>query len=117
MKRRACLALAAGSAALPRARAAAERGAGRKVLRLPIPTPETTLDPVQTNSDLRTSEILSHIFEAPLTYDYLARPARLALSTAAAMPEVSADGKVFTVRIQPGILFADDPASAASRAS
>jgi ABC-type transport system substrate-binding protein len=82
----------------------------RKTLRLPIPTPETTFDPVQTNSDLRTSEILSHIFEAPLTYDYLARPARLALSTAAAMPEVSADGKVFTIRIQPGILFADDPA-------
>jgi ABC-type transport system substrate-binding protein len=110
MKRRDCLALAAGSAALPAARPKEERGAGRKVLRLPIPTPETTLDPVQTNSDLRTSEILAHIFEAPLTYDYLARPARLALSTAAAMPEVSADGKVFTVRIQPGIFFADDPA-------
>jgi ABC-type transport system substrate-binding protein len=110
MKRRDCLALAAGSAALPAARPAAEGGGGRKVLRLPIPTPETTLDPVQTNSDLRTGEILAHIFEAPLTYDYLARPARLALATAAAMPEVSADGKVFTVRIQPGILFADDPA-------
>ncbi len=89
---------------------------GRKTLRLPIPTPETTLDTVQTNSDLRTSEILAHIFEAPLTYDYLARPARLALATAAAMPEVSADGKVFTIRIQPGILFADDPAFNGKRA-
>jgi ABC-type transport system substrate-binding protein len=110
MKRRDCLALAAGSAALSAARPAAQGGGGRKVLRLPIPTPESALDPVQINSDLRTSEILSHIFEAPLTYDYLARPARLALSTAAAMPEVSADGKVFTIRLQPGILFADDPA-------
>ena len=102
-------ALLAAAGALPLA-APAQRPPGRKVLRLPIPTPETTLDPVQTNSDLRTSEILSHILEAPLTYDYLARPARLALATAAAMPEISADGKVFTVRIQPGILFADDPA-------
>jgi ABC-type transport system substrate-binding protein len=88
----------------------AQAGPGRKVLRLAIPTPETTFDPTQTQSDLRTSEILSHILEAPLTYDYLARPARLALGTAAAMPEVSADGKVFTLRLQPGILFSDDPA-------
>ena len=110
MKRRACLALATASALPVAALAQPSRPAKRKVLRLPIPTPESALDPTQTNSDLRTSEILAHIFEAPLTYDYLARPARLVLSTAAAMPEVSADGKVFTIRIQPGILFADDPA-------
>ena len=110
MKRRECLALGAVGALPAAALAQASRSAGRKVLRLPIPTPESALDTVQTNSDLRTSEILAHIFEAPLTYDYLARPARLALATAAAMPEVSADGKVFTIRIQPGILFADDPA-------
>jgi ABC-type transport system substrate-binding protein len=102
--------LAAGGALPAAALAQPAARVGRKVLRLAIPTPETTFDPVQTNSDLRTSEILSHIFEAPLTYDYLARPAKLALSTAAAMPEVSADGKVFIIRIQPGILFADDPA-------
>ena len=108
LRRRALLATAG---ALPAAALAQpSRPLARKVLRLPIPTPESALDTVQTNSDLRTSEILAHIFEAPLTYDYLARPARLALSTAAAMPEVSADGKVFTIRIQPGILFADDPA-------
>jgi ABC-type transport system substrate-binding protein len=108
LRRRALL--AAGGALPAAALAQPSQPAGRKVLRLPIPTPESALDPVQTNSDLRTSEILAHIFEAPLTYDYLARPARLALSTAAAMPEISTDGKVFTVRIQPGILFADDPA-------
>jgi ABC-type transport system substrate-binding protein len=102
--------LAAAAAWPAAALAQPPAGIGHKTLRLPIPTPETTLDPVQTNSDLRTSEILAHIFEAPLTYDYLARPAKLALSTAAAMPEVSADGKVFTVRLRPGIYFADDPA-------
>jgi ABC-type transport system substrate-binding protein len=54
--------------------------------------------------------VLSHILESPLCYDYLARPVRLIPSTAAALPEVSADGRVFTVRIRAGIFFADDPA-------
>ncbi len=81
-----------------------------RVLRLAIPTPETTLDPVQTNSDQYTATLLAQILEAPLAFDYLARPAALLLATAAAMPEISADGRIFTVRIRPGIFFADDPA-------
>ena len=88
---------------------AATAGA-RKTLHLAIPTPETTLDPVQTNSDLNASTLLAQILEAPLCYDYLARPVRLVPATAVALPEVSADGRVFTVRLQPGIFFADDPA-------
>jgi ABC-type transport system substrate-binding protein len=83
---------------------------GRKVLRLPLVSPETSFDPVQTNSDLNAATILSQILEAPLAYDYLARPARLVPATAEALPEISADGKVFTLRIAPGIFFADDPA-------
>lgn len=99
--------LGAGAQTAPPAAASAPR-----VLRLAIPTPETTLDPVQTNSDQYTSTLLAQILEAPrLAFDYLARPAALVLGTAAAMPEVSADGRVFTVRIRPGILFADDPPS------
>ena len=91
--------------ALPRA----TPGPG-KTLHLALPSPETVLDPVQTNSDSNTVMVLSNIFEAPLSYDYLARPTRLVLSTAAEMPQVSADGRVYTVRLQPGIFFADDPA-------
>ena len=107
MKRRdLLLASVAGTAGA----ALAQAPAGRKVLRLPLTTAETSFDPVQTNSDLNTGTVLAHIFESPLAYDYLARPARLVLSTAAALPEVSADGKVFTVRLTPGIFFADDPA-------
>jgi ABC-type transport system substrate-binding protein len=103
--------LIAASGVLPAAALAQPaRTAGRKVLRLPLVTPETVFDPVQLNSDASTSTIISHIFEAPLAYDYLARPARLVLATAAAMPEVSSDAKVFTVRLSPGIFFADDPA-------
>jgi ABC-type transport system substrate-binding protein len=84
--------------------------AGTKTLHLALPTPETVLDPVQTNSDSYTNQLLANIFESPLAFDYLARPAALVLSTAQAMPEVSADGRVFTVRITPGIFFSDDPA-------
>ena len=94
-------------AALPDAGTAAS---SRKTLRLALPSTETVMDPVQTNSDSYTNLMLAQIFEAPLVYDYLARPVALQLNTAAAMPEVSADGRVFTVRLKPGIFFADDPA-------
>ena len=99
-----------GAAALPWALDAPAQGAARKVLRLAIASPETVLDPVQTNSDNNTAILLSQILEAPLGYDYLARPARLVPVTAAELPEVSADGRVFTVRIRPGIHFSPDPA-------
>jgi ABC-type transport system substrate-binding protein len=79
-----------------------------KVLRYGFLVAETGFDPGQVN-DLYSSIILSHIFDAPLTYDYLARPSKVKTNTAAALPEVSADGKVWTIRIRPGIYFADDP--------
>ncbi|MFO1327403.1 MAG: ABC transporter substrate-binding protein [Rubrivivax sp.] len=95
-------------AALPAAAAAA--AAPRQVLRLALSTPETALDPVQTQSDQNSITVLHHVLEAPLMYDYLARPARLLPCTAEALPEVSADGRQFTVRIRRGIRFSDDPA-------
>jgi ABC-type transport system substrate-binding protein len=50
------------------------------------------------------------MFDAPLKYDYLARPLKLKPNTLAAMPEISADGLTYTLRVKPGIFFADDPA-------
>jgi ABC-type transport system substrate-binding protein len=107
VKRRELLA----AAGIAPAAALAQAPAGRKkALRLSIASPETVFDIVQTNSDRNTAVILSNILEAPLGYDYLARPARLVPVTAAALPDISADGKQFTVRIRPGIFFADDAA-------
>ncbi|MFM8766581.1 MAG: ABC transporter substrate-binding protein, partial [Rubrivivax sp.] len=119
MKRRRLLQGAAASALAAEAGFAAEprpptppKGAqaSRKTLRIVFPAPESSFDPTQTNSDLYSSTIIAQILEAPLAYDYLARPVRLVPQTAAALPEVSADGRTITVRLQPGIFFADDPA-------
>jgi ABC-type transport system substrate-binding protein len=79
------------------------------VLRYAFPIAETGFDPVQL-SDLYSRTVTAGIFEAPLAFDFLARPFRMKPLTATALPEISADFKVFTLRIQPGIYFADDPA-------
>ena len=80
-----------------------------KTLRVVFQTAETGFDPPRV-SDQSSLRINAHIFEAPLTYDTLARPAVLVPLTAAALPEASADFKRFVVTLQRGIFFADDPA-------
>jgi ABC-type transport system substrate-binding protein len=80
-----------------------------KVLRYAFPVAESGFDPAQI-SDLYSRVIAANIFEAPLTYDYLSRPARVKPQTAAGLPEVNDDFTRFTFRIRPGIWFADDPA-------
>ena len=80
-----------------------------KVLRYAFQIAETGFDPAQI-SDLYSRVIASNIFEAPLTYDFLARPAKLVPQTAAALPEASNEFRRWVFRIRPGIHFADDPA-------
>ena len=110
MKRRALL-QAAGALAAPVAGSALAdtRGSSSaKVIRWSFPAAETGFDPAQV-SDLYSNTVIPHIIEAPLEYDFLANPVKLKPRTAAAMPEVSADARVFTVRLRPGIYFQDDP--------
>jgi len=80
-----------------------------KTLRVAFPVAETGFDPVQSQ-DLYSATINAHVFDAPLEYDYLARPVKLRPNTAAALPEISTDFRALTLRIRPGIFFADDPA-------
>ena len=103
------LALAAGTAAAPVGASEPGQTAAPRVLRYAFPVAETGFDPAQV-SDLYSATVIAHIFDSPLQYDFLARPARLQPATAAALPEVSADGMTIRVRIRPGIFFADDPA-------
>jgi ABC-type transport system substrate-binding protein len=85
------------------------QSAERKVLRLAFTKAETSFDPARI-VDLYSRTVTAHIFEAPLTYDHLARPFKLKLLTAESMPEHSPDYRVWTIKIKPGIYFADDPA-------
>ena len=80
-----------------------------KELRYAFPVAETSFDPAQI-TDLYSRTVVAGIFEGPLEFEYLARPARMRPATLVAMPEISADFKTFTFRVKPGILFADDPA-------
>ncbi len=90
--------------------AAPEAGnAPPKVLRYAFRVAETGFDPAKV-TDIYSRIVTSHIFEGLYTYDHLARPAKLKPLTAAALPEVSDDFKTWTIRIQPGIYFADDAA-------
>ena len=80
-----------------------------KVLRYAFEVAETSLDPVKLQ-DLYSRTLTPHIFEGLYHYDHLARPVKIKPLTADGMPEVSADFRVWTIKIKPGIYFADDPA-------
>jgi len=110
MKRRDTLALAAAALALPGMPARAQPAAGSpRILRVAFPVAETGFDPARI-VDIYSRTVTPHIFEGLYQYDHLARPAIIKPLTAAALPEVSADFRTWTVRIQPGIFFAADPA-------
>ena len=99
----AAIALASG------AKLACAQADPNKVLRVTFPVAETGFDP-QASNDLYSNHINRAMFEAPYRYDHLARPYKIVPNTAAALPEISADGLNWTIRIRPGIHFAYDPA-------
>jgi len=81
-----------------------------KVLRVASSDIET-LDPHQYN-DSPSFDVLVAIFEGLYEWDYLAVPARLAPVGAATLPEITEGGKLWTIRVRPGVFFTDDPAFA-----
>ncbi|MBS0326533.1 MAG: heme-binding protein [Proteobacteria bacterium] len=96
----------------PATRRGGEPAAGTpatRTLRVAFPVAETGFDP-QATSDLYSDNVQRAIFEPLYGFDYLARPYRRVPLTAAAMPEVSAGGRVWKLRLRPGIRFAGDPA-------
>jgi ABC-type transport system substrate-binding protein len=85
-----------------------------KVLRIAFPTDVTGFDPAATQETYATL-VEQKIFDALYVWDYLARPYKFVPSIATGMPEISADGRVWTIRIRPGVYFADDPAFAGKK--
>jgi oligopeptide transport system substrate-binding protein len=68
-----------------------------------------TFDPAQA-SDSYSNQSQFQVYEALYEYKYLARPYQIQPCLAAALPEVSADGRVYTIRVRTDIEFQDDPA-------
>ena len=78
-----------------------------KILRITFQAAETGFDPVKV-SDYYSGTVIEAIFDPLLTYDYLARPAKLVPNTATALPEITDGGRTYTLKLKPGIYFADD---------
>ncbi len=79
-----------------------------KTLRTAFIVAETGFDPA-ASSDIYSDAVQRAIFDTLYGFDYLARPYRRTTRTAAAMPEVTDEGRTWTMRVKPGIYFADDP--------
>ena len=79
-----------------------------KVLRVAVFEIDT-LDPQQFTDD-PSFQVVQALFEPAYEWDYLSKTPKLTPLTAAGLPDVSADGKVWTIRLKRGILFIDDPA-------
>ena len=107
---RGCAALLAGLLAPWAGAQPVDAGAApQKVLRFASRVAETGFDPAQI-SDLYSSTMAANMFDALYAYEFLARPVRIRPNTAAALPDTADDFKTFTVRVKPGIFFADDAA-------
>jgi ABC-type transport system substrate-binding protein len=80
-----------------------------KTLHVAFRTAENGFDP-QAVYDSYSFYICRAIFDPLYTYDYFARPVRLVPNTADGAPQIADGGRTFTVKVRPGIYFADDPA-------
>ncbi|TMH09414.1 MAG: heme-binding protein, partial [Betaproteobacteria bacterium] len=80
-----------------------------KTLRVTFPVAETGFDPARTN-DYYSGTVIEAIYDRLLTYDYLARPAKLVPDAAESLPQITDNGKTYTFRVKKGIYFTPDPA-------
>jgi len=79
-----------------------------KVLHVTFPVAETGFDPVKI-SDYYSGTIIESIFDPLLTYDYLARPAKLVQNVSESLPQITDSGKTYTFKLRKGIHFTPDP--------
>ena len=81
----------------------------QKVLRVAFEAAETGFDPVKI-TDNYSSQVIRAVYECLLSYDYLARPAKLVPKAAEALPEITEGGKTYAFKIRKGVYFQPDPA-------
>ena len=83
--------------------------AAKKTIKVAFRAVETGFDPHKIE-DRYSVGVCENLFESLLTYDWLARPARLSPQVVEKVPEGEEGGTRFTFRIKPGIYFAPDAA-------
>lgn len=79
---------------------------GGKVFSYSMASAPTSLDPARA-STVYANQMVQVLYDSLYVYKYLQRPYELKPRLAAAMPEVSDDGLTYTIRLKPGIRFAD----------
>ena len=67
-----------------------------------------SFDPAQAKDEYSIRQI-AKVYEGLFEYHYLKRPFELVPNLAAAMPTISADGRIYTIKLKPGIKFHDNP--------
>lgn len=79
-----------------------------KTLRITFQVAETGFDPVRIH-DYYSGTVIEAVYDTLLTYDYLARPSKLA-PRAAELPQVTDGGRTYTFKLKKGTLFTPDAA-------
>jgi ABC-type transport system substrate-binding protein len=79
--------------------------AAPSIVRVGMPAVPYTLDPARAQIAAEFT-VMAGIYDTLYAFDPLSEKASLVPLAAAALPELSADGRVYTIRIRPGIFFA-----------
>jgi ABC-type transport system substrate-binding protein len=103
-----CCALAFGLLPLALNLTAVQAAEPEKVIRCAFTAADDGFDAAKTYNSYSLS-VTESIFETLLTYDYLARPAKLVPLTVESMPEITDGGRTYTFHLKKGITFAPDP--------
>ncbi|MGL4234337.1 MAG: ABC transporter substrate-binding protein [Casimicrobium sp.] len=103
-----CLTVIASAFALTLASTSAHATDMSKTVRVAFLVDVTGFDPQATN-DLYSGHVNNAIFDVMYEFDYYVRPVRMRGSIAESLPEISADGLTWKIKIKKGQYFADDP--------
>ncbi len=87
---------------------AASAGDSYSVYRHSMDGAPSNLDPARA-STIYANFLAVNLYDTLYRYKYLARPYELEPNLAENLPQVSADGLTYTIRIKPGVHFIDDP--------
>ncbi|MCI0499726.1 MAG: ABC transporter substrate-binding protein [Planctomycetales bacterium] len=73
-----------------------------------------TLDPADVG-DTSSDGVCREFCESLYAYDYLKRPHQVVPELAAAMPDISEDGRIYRIGVKQGVYFHDDPCFAGGK--